>query len=78
MHYLIRLRIFLLCCLIMIGMNVMLIMGGFVTAGSAAGVSGNLSGCDTRDTPDANLMAVPAWSRHLASRCDYGFCAEKR
>ena len=32
MHYLIRLRIFLLCCLLMIGMNVLLIMGGYVNS----------------------------------------------
>ena len=64
MHYLIRLRIFLLGCLLMIGMNVMLIMGGFVTAGSAAGETGNLNGCKAPHVPQ--------------TKCDYGFCAEKR
>ncbi len=79
MHYLIRLRIFLLCCLLMIGMNVLLIMGGYVTAGSAAGVTGSLAGCSTRYTPDSNLPAVlPDGSWNPAIRCGYGFCAEKR
>ena len=64
MQYLIRLRIFLLCCLLIISMNVMLIMGGFVTAGSAAGEAGNLNGCEAPHVPQTN--------------CDYGFCAEKR
>jgi len=64
MQSLVRLRVFLLCCLLMIGMNVILIMGGFVAAGSAAEEPGNLSGCEGRYV--------------LQSRCGYGFCAEKR
>ena len=64
MQHLIRLRIFLLCCLLMIGMNVMLIMRGFVTAGSAAGETGKLSGCEAPYV--------------LQTNCGYGFCAEKR
>ncbi|MGD8619972.1 MAG: hypothetical protein PVH54_12405 [Gammaproteobacteria bacterium] len=64
MQHLIRLRVFLLCCLLMIGMNVMLIMGGFITAGSAAGEAGNLYGCEAPHLPQSD--------------CGYGFCAEKR
>lgn len=50
MLYLVRLRVFLLCCLLMIVMNVMLIMGGFVVAGSATDETGSLSGCEARYT----------------------------
>jgi hypothetical protein len=83
MHYLIRLRVFLLCCLLVIGMNVLLIMGGYVAAGQAAGFprrgTGSLAGCDTRYTPDSKRPAVPpGGSPYLASRCGYGFCVEKR
>lgn len=46
MRYHIRLRVFLLCCLLMIGMNVMLIIGGFVPARSMADDAGSLTGCD--------------------------------
>jgi hypothetical protein len=64
MPYLVRLRVFLLCCLLMIGMNVMLIMSVLLNAGSAAGETGSLSGCATRYASE-----IP---------CGYGFCAEKR
>jgi len=64
MQYLIRMRVFLLCCLLMIVMNAMLIMGGFVAAGSAAGKTGSLSGCEAPQLPQ--------------TRCGYGVCPEKR
>lgn len=51
MQYLVRLRVFLLCCLLMIIMDVMLIMGGFVAAGSAFDETGRLSGCEPRYMP---------------------------
>ena len=51
MRSLFRLRVFLLCCLLMIGMNVMLIMGGVVTADSATGDAGLLPGCDGMSGP---------------------------
>jgi len=37
MRYPVRLRVFLLCCLLMIGMNVLLIISGLVSSGSVAG-----------------------------------------
>jgi len=64
MQSLIRVRVFLLCCLFMIGMNVVLIMGSLADAGSTPGKPGSLSGCEVQ-------YAVQA-------RCGYGFCAEKR
>jgi hypothetical protein len=39
-------------------------MGGFVTAGSAAGEAGNLNGCEAPHLPQIH--------------CGYGLCAEKR
>lgn len=42
MQYLIRLRVFLWCCLLMIGMNVMLIIGAIAFAGSGNGGMGSL------------------------------------
>jgi hypothetical protein len=64
MQSLVRLRVFLLCCVLMIGINVLLIMGCLARAGFRAGETGSLSGCD------AQYVAQ--------TRCDYGFCAEKR
>jgi hypothetical protein len=45
MRYLIRLRVFLLCCLLMIGMNVMLIVDGVITTGSVADDMDSQPGC---------------------------------
>jgi len=64
MQYLVRLRVFLFCCLLMIVMNVILIMGGFVAVGSAAGEAGIHSGCEALYLRQA--------------RCGYGSCVEKR
>jgi len=46
MRYLFRLRLFLLCCLLMIGMNVLLIISGLVSSGSVAGDTRNLPGSE--------------------------------
>jgi hypothetical protein len=46
MRYPVRLRVFLLCCLLMIGMNVMLIIGAIAFAGSGNGGMGSLPVCD--------------------------------
>jgi len=54
MQYLIRLRVFLWCCLLMIGMNVMLIIGAIAFAGSGNGEMGSLPVCDA---------AFPLWER---------------
>ena len=51
MRSLIRLRVFLLCCLLMIGMNVILIMGGVDAVGFAAVDSVRLRGCDRQYLP---------------------------
>jgi len=51
MQSLIRMRVSLLCCLVMIGLNVMLVMGGFVAAGSVQGEAGSPSGCADRYVP---------------------------
>jgi hypothetical protein len=64
MQSLVRLRVFLLCCLLMIGMNVILIMGSLADAGSTAGKTGSQSGCEARYVAQTG--------------CGYGFCAEKR
>ena len=74
MRHLIRLKVFLLCCLLVIGTNVMLIMSGFVDAAIPLGGTGITFGCD------APLLspADPAGSRDGVPGCGYGFCAEKR
>ena len=46
MQCLTRLRVFLLCCLLMIGTNVMLIMSGVVDAGTPHDNTGVMPGCD--------------------------------
>ena len=46
MQCLIRLRVFLLCCLLVISANVMLIMSGIVDAGVQQGRGGIMRGCD--------------------------------
>lgn len=74
MRHLIRLKVFLLCCLLVIGTNVMLIMSGFVDAGIPQGRTGITSGCDAPLLSQAD----PAGSRHGVPGCGYGFCAEKR
>jgi len=51
MQALIRLRVFLLCCLLMIGMNVIFVMSGLVTAGSAADDTDRVPGCDREAFP---------------------------
>jgi hypothetical protein len=48
MQTLIRMRVFLLCCLIIIATNVVLIMGGLADSGSAVLETDSLSGCETR------------------------------
>jgi hypothetical protein len=51
MHYLVRMKVFLLCCLLVIGINVMLVMGGFVAAGPAPGKAVGLTDCSTGYSP---------------------------
>ena len=77
MQALIRLRVFLLCCLLMIGMNVMFVMSGLVTAGSAADDTDRVPGCDRQAFPKQTL-ACRSSSRNLAVGRGYGFCVEKR
>ena len=48
MQYLVRMRVFLLCCLLMIVMNVLLIMGGLSAGGFAPGEAHSQNGCVTR------------------------------
>lgn len=55
MQCLIRLRVFLLCCLLVISANVMLIMSGIVDAGSRRVGSGAMPGCDALLLPQENL-----------------------
>jgi hypothetical protein len=79
MQYLFRLKVFLLCCLLVIVTNVMLIMGGFVTACYTAVIPG-LRTADISATGQNHKlsMSTPAGSRCLMAGCDYGFCVEKR
>jgi hypothetical protein len=55
MRYLIRLRVFLLCCLFMIGMNVVLVVDGVITTGPVADEMkrqpGNAAACMSREKP---------------------------
>ena len=55
MRYLIRLRVFLLCCLFMIGMNVVLIVDGVITTGPLAydmdSQPGSAASCLSREKP---------------------------
>jgi len=51
MRSLTRLRVFLLCCLLMIGMNVILIMGGVDSGGFVAVDTARLRGCDQQYLP---------------------------
>ena len=77
MQAMIRLRVFLLCCLFMIGMNVLLIMNGFVADGSTAGETDRVPGCDRSDLPRP-FLSERSRRRNLAVAGFQGVWAEKR
>jgi hypothetical protein len=55
MRCLTRLRVFLLCCLLVISANVMLIMSGMVDAGARRAGGGVMPGCAALLPPQENL-----------------------
>jgi hypothetical protein len=63
MQCLIRMRVFLLCCLLVISANVMLIMSGFVDAGTRQGGAVVRPGCDApvppRESPAGSRYGMP-------------------
>jgi hypothetical protein len=59
MRSLIRLRVFLLCCLLMVCMNVMLIVNGIVTTGSMTGDMDSRPGCAAACMPWDNPADGP-------------------
>ncbi len=75
MQCLIRLRVFLLCCLLVISANVMLIMSGVVDAGTRQGGAVVMPGCDAPGAATGN--ALPAAGMACPDAV-YGVCAEKR
>jgi hypothetical protein len=60
MRYPVRLRVFLLCCLLMIGMNVLLIISGLVSSGSMAGDVHSLPGSGASIMPRENQAGSSA------------------